>query len=284
LEVDIRQFFDRLNHQVLRELVQQRVRDGVVLRLLGKWLKAGVLEDGALSYPETGTPQGGVISPLLANIYLHHVLDAWWSDEVGPRLRGPAQLVRYADDFVIVFASEHDARRVAAVLPRRLARFGLEVHPDKTRLVAFRPPRRTEGPSGNDLKPGTFDFLGFTHYWGRSRRGRPTVCRKTAASRFRRACKRAHDWLRVNRHQPVGWQHAQLTRKLQGHDAYYGITGNYIALHRLRRFVERRWCYWLNRRSRGKPMPWPRFQRLLACYPLPAARVVQSVFGPAAKP
>ncbi|MEK7371691.1 MAG: group II intron reverse transcriptase/maturase, partial [candidate division NC10 bacterium] len=166
LEVDIRKFFDTLVHQQLTAILRQRVRDGVILRLIGKWLNAGVMEGLMLSHPESGTPQGGVISPLLANIYLHEVLDEWFVREVQPRLRGRAALVRYADDLVFVFARKDDAERVFEVLPKRFGKYGLTLHPDKTRLVPFHRPDRGDG--GGD-GPGTFDFLGFTHHWGLSR-------------------------------------------------------------------------------------------------------------------
>jgi group II intron reverse transcriptase/maturase len=175
LEVDIKKFFDTLNHEQLREILRQRVRDGVLLRLIGKWLNAGVLEGLDLSYPEAGTPQGGVISPLLANIYLHTVLDDWFVPEVQPRLQGRAWLIRYADDFVIVFAREDDARRVNEALPKRFARYGLELHPGKTRLLDFRRPDRKSGEDNDEQGPRTFDLLGFTHLWGLSRRGKWVV-------------------------------------------------------------------------------------------------------------
>jgi len=173
VEVDIQKFFDTLDRAHLRELLRRRVRDGVLLRLIDKWLKAGVLEDGDVTYPEAGSPQGGVISPLLANVYLHHVLDVWFEQEVKPRLKGRAFLVRYADDLVMGFACEEDARRVLAVLPLRLGKYGLTIHPDKTRLVPFvRPGRRPPSAgSGAESPPGSFDFLGFTHYWSRSKKG-----------------------------------------------------------------------------------------------------------------
>ncbi len=173
LEVDIRKFFDNLDHGHLRTFLQHRVRDGVLLRMIGKWLKAGVLEDGSVSYPDAGSPQGGVVSPILSNVFLHFVLDLWFEQDVKPRMRGRAFLVRYADDFVIGFSDKHDAERVMDVVPKRFGRFGLTVHPTKTKLVSFRPPSsRTQVRDGprND-RPGTFDLLGFTHYWGRSRRG-----------------------------------------------------------------------------------------------------------------
>ena len=274
LEVDIRSFFDELDHGHLREFLSRRVRDGVIRRVIGKWLKAGVMEAGCVRHPETGTPQGGVISPWLANLYLHEVVDRWFEEEVKPRLRGRAVLVRYADDFVIVFADEHDARRVWEVLPKRLARFGLRLHPDKTRLVPFRRPPWGSG-GRRDERPGSFTFLGFTHFWGKGRRlGSWVLQRKTAANRFTRSMIRARAWCRRWRHQSVAWQQRQLSRRLLGHYAYYGIAGNYCALNNFHRQVTREWRKWLNRRSQKASMPWERFNRLLGVYPLPRPRIV----------
>jgi group II intron reverse transcriptase/maturase len=227
LEVDIRKFFDTLDRQHLREILRRRVRDGVLLRLIGKWLHAGVLEAGQMSYPEAGTPQGGVISPLLANIYLHEVLDEWFERDVKPRLRGRAFLVRYADDAVMVFSREDDARRVLNVLPERFGKYGLTLHPDKTRLVEFqRPDRRPPADGGGSGRPGTFDLLGFTHFWGLSRKGKWVVMRKTAKDRLSRALTRVNEWCRRNRHRPVGEQWRALSQKLRGHFGYFGIIGN----------------------------------------------------------
>jgi RNA-directed DNA polymerase len=271
--------FDTLDHAHLRELLEQRIRDGVLLRLIGKWLNAGVLEDGSVTFPEKGSPQGGVISPLLANVYLHYVLDVWFEQVVQPRLRGRAFLIRYADDFVMGFACEEDARRVLEVLPKRFGKYGLTLHPDKTRLVAFQPPEgpdRPDSSKGPDL--GTFDLLGLTHFWGRSRKGTWVVKRRTAADRLRRAIKTVARWCRFNRHKPIGQQHQTLSQKLRGHLAYYGITGNGGALHRFRDAVTRAWRKWLSRRTRGTAISWDRFNRLLERYPLPAAVVVHSVY------
>ena len=280
LELDIEDFFGSLDRRRLREILQQRVRDGVLLRLIGKWLHAGVLEEGSLTYPEAGTPQGGVISPLLANVYLHEVLDVWFEDVVRPRMRGVAHLVRYADDAVIVFAREDDAQRVMAVLPKRLAKYGLRLHPEKTRLVDFRRPRS----SAREDRPGTFDFLGFTHYWGKSRRGRPVVQCKTARDRLTRSLRAVSRWCRVNRHTPIAEQQRVLGQKLRGHYAYYGITGNAPALARFRHEVQRVWRKWLARRSRSTWMSWERFARLVARHPLPLPRVVHSALRAAASP
>jgi len=192
LDVDIRKFFDGLDHSHLREILAKRMRDGVITRLIGKWLNAGVMESGVLTHPEAGTPQGGVISPLLANIYLHEVLDAWFEQEVKPRLRGTAFLVRYADDFVMGFAHEEDAHRVLVVLSKRFGRYGLILHPDKTRLLAFRSPVARRG-LGDKSDPGSFDFLGSTHHWGKSRKGSWVVRQKTSKSRFTRALERIEE-------------------------------------------------------------------------------------------
>lgn len=184
-EADIEKFFDSVDHTKLREVLSQRVRDGVLIRLIGKWLNAGVMEEGIVYRPEAGTPQGGVISPLLANIYLHDVLDVWFEREVKPRLRGKATLIRYADDFVVVFEKEADAREFADVLPKRFAKYGLRLHPEKTRLVNFTRPKTPPADGGSEA--GSFDLLGFTHFWGRSLKGRWVVKRKTAKDRFKRA-------------------------------------------------------------------------------------------------
>jgi group II intron reverse transcriptase/maturase len=278
LDVDISKFFDTLDHAHLRALLQHRVRDGVITRLIGKWLKAGVLEQGVLHYPGAGTPQGGSASPLLSNLYLHYVLDLWFAQEVIPRLQGRAFMTRFADDVVMGFELQEDVERVLRVLPKRLGKYGLTIHPDKTRLVPF---GRPSGASGS--KPGTFDFLGFTHYWGKSRRGKWIIKRKTAHERLNRGLQRIAEWCRRNRHRPVAEQHKELCQKLRGHFSYYGITGNDLWLRKFRKGVKRAWQKWLHRRSRSSTdMPWDRFNRLLQRYRLPPARVVHSIY--AAKP
>lgn len=286
LEVDIKSFFDTLDHARLRELLRQRVTDGVLVRLVGKWLNAGVLEGGVLSHAEAGTPQGGVISPLLANIYLHEVLDTWWVSEVLPRLRGRATLVRYADDFVIVFAREDDAHRVQDVLPKRFGKYGLTLHPDKTRLVPFRRPPGGPRPPGSAgvEPPGSFDFLGFNHHWERSLRGRWVPKQTTAKSRFSRACRAITQWCRGARHRPIGEQARMLGLKLKGHYQYYGITGNSKALARFFRRVRYEWWKWLGRRSQRARLPWPAYHRLLERFPLPPPIAVHSRLRRTAKP
>jgi group II intron reverse transcriptase/maturase len=275
VDADIRKYFDTIDHGKLREMLRRRVQDGVILRLLGKWLKAGVLEEGVWWRPEAGSPQGGVISPLLSNLYLHEVLDEWLVRIVPAHLKGRWFIVRFADDYVLGFQRRDDAERVLAVLPKRFARYGLTLHPEKTRLVAF------GRPSGRDgSRPDTFDFLGFTHYWGRSRRGGWVIKRKTAKDRFNRGLKQLAAWCRRYRHRPIRDQHATLWRKLRGHYAFYGITGNARALQRYRTAAARIWWKWLNRRDRGRKLVWERFTVLLRdIIPLPPVRIVHSVYS-----
>jgi group II intron reverse transcriptase/maturase len=272
LEVDIAKYFDTVDHAKLLELVSQRVRDGVLLRLIGKWLNAGVLEQGRVHHPDAGTPQGGVISPLLANIYLHTVVDQWFVRDVKPRMRGRAALVRYVDDMVFVFEQEQDARRVLEVLSKRFERFGLCLHPDKTRLVEFRRPPLQSDDDGKG-GPGTFDFLGFTHHWARSRKGNWVVKRRTAKDRYCRALRRMHDYCRAHRHDPVQVQQRALSKRLRGHYAYYGVPANLEALTRLYRAVRGVWRRWLNKRSHRARMTWARFYELLTRLPLPLPRI-----------
>jgi RNA-directed DNA polymerase len=274
LELDIQDFFGSLDHTHLRNFLDQRIRDGVLRRAIDKWLKAGVLEDGVVHHPESGSPQGGVVSPILSQIYLHEVLDVWFEDVVKPRLKGPAFLIRYADDAVLAFAHEEDAKRVMEVLPKRFGKFGLTLHPEKTRLVNFRRP-----PKGGDRGPGpgSYDFLGFTHYWGTSMRGYRVVRIKTARSRLTRAAKAIRAWLSRNLHLSIDDQHVALSQKLKGHYGYYGVSGNLRALWSFRRLVERAWRSWLDRRSQKAKMTWPRFKQLLGRFLLPDPCIVHRV-------
>jgi hypothetical protein len=230
------------------------------------------MEGNDLSYPERGTPQGGVISPLLANIYLHEVLDGWFERQIKPRLKGRAFLVRFADDFVIGCELEHDARRIMEVLPKRFARFGLTIHPEKTVLVPFGKPTPTWRH-----RNGTFDFLSFTHYWAKTRKGNVTVKRKTKRKRLRRAIKHIWLWCRQNRHLPFEEQYDKLCVKLRGHIQYYGIRGNLEAVQDVVYRAERAWRFWLARRSHKKAMPWERFDALRPYFPLPKARIVHPI-------
>ncbi len=275
LEVDIRKFFDTIDHTHLRDFLRHRVRDGVLTRLIGKWLNAGVMEDGTVTYPEEGSPQGGVISPILANAFLHYVLDLWFAEEVVSRMKGRVNLIRFADDFVMVFSREDDARRVMEVIPKRFEKYGLTVHPEKTRLVDFRRPNRYRNNTGQS-KPETFDLLGFTHYWARNYKGNLIIRRKTMKKRLARAIRSVRQWCRLNRHNPIEEQYAKLVQKVRGHYAYYGITGNGPSLATFHCEVERGWRFWLDRRNSERSMTWDKYRRLLNRYPLPQPRIVHS--------
>jgi RNA-directed DNA polymerase len=270
LEVDVRKFYDTLDHEWLLRIVRRRVRDGVLLRTIGKWLNAGVMEEGSLMHPEAGTPQGGVVSPCLANIYLHEVIDEWFHRDVLPRLKGRGRLVRYADDLVLVFSRGDDAHRVLDVLPKRFGKYGLTLHPDKTRLLDFRRHDR-----GNPAGPGTFDFLGFTHYWGVARSGKWIVKQRTAKDRFSRSLHRVRQWCRAHRHDPLRAQQQALAQKLRGHYGYFGVTSNYLALARFFRETRHAWRKWLSRRSNTGYVDWPRLLDLLERFPLPPPRITR---------
>jgi group II intron reverse transcriptase/maturase len=271
IDLDIVKYFDSISHSHLRAFLDRRVTDGVIRRMIDKWLKAGVLEDGLLRHATEGSPQGGVISPCLSNIFLHHVLDEWFENEVKPRLKGNSTLVRFADDAVMAFADFHDAKRVLRVLGKRLARYELTLHPDKTRFVDFRFPR-----SDGKAHPGTggtsFTFLGFCHVWGKSRKAKNVVRQLTAKSRYARALAAITDWCRQYRHLPIPEQHTHLVAKMRGHYAYYGISGNSRRLGWYATNVARIWRKWLSRR--GSRLNWKRFNAVLSRHPLPAARIV----------
>jgi RNA-directed DNA polymerase len=286
VEVDIRKFFDTLDHRHLRNLLDRRIRDGVLRKLIDKWLKAGVMEAGELSYAASGSPQGGVISPMLSNIYLHYVLDVWFEQEVLPRMQGRAFLVRFADDFVMGFEREDDARRVLEVLPKRFEKYGLTLHPTKTRLVRFTRPPRQDPPAGGEggNEPGSFDLLGFTHYWGRSRQGNWVIRQTTAKSRLNRAIKAIRQWCRQHRHQAIREQHRSLKLKLQGHYAYYGVSCNLAAVARVYRAAVLAWKKWLGRRSQKAYLPWTKLGAVLKAYPLPPPRIVHRTHRPVANP
>ena len=273
LDVDIRKYFDSIPHSHLRQVLDQRVTDGVILRMIDKWLKAGVVEDGLLQYSTIGSPQGGVISPCLSNVYLHHVLDEWFEGAVRPRMKGKCILVRFADDLVMAFEDFLDAKRVLEVLGKRLTRFGLTLHPEKTRFVDFRF-KRPGGTHHPATAGSTFDFLGFTHVWGKSRTGKNVVRQVTAKSRYARALAAVTDWCQHNRHRPVPLQHAHLSAMMRGHYAYYGISGNDRRLRWYAHQVVRIWKKWLSRRDRQGVFLWSRLNALLKRHPLPPARIV----------
>ena len=268
LDIDIRRFFDTMDHECLLRFVQHRVKDRSILRLLRRWLRAGVLEAGRVTPAETGTPQGGVISPLLANIYLHYVLDLWAERHMRKTLRGEMVLVRYADDVVVGFQHRDDAETFQRALATRLAQFGLALNAAKTRLLEFGC-FAAERAARHGCKPETFDFLGFTHICGRTRRGPFQVRRKTSRKRLRRLLTATGRWCKVHRHVPVRDQWAILCGKLRGHYQYYGVVGNRNALQVVYERVVRAWRQWLNRRSQRARMHWRKFTALLRRYPLP---------------
>lgn len=278
LEADIQSFFDSIDRTMLMEMLQKRIADTSLLRLVGKCLHVGVLDGEQYEMPSEGTAQGSVLSPLLGNVYLHHVLDDWFEHVVQPRLRGRARLVRYADDFVICFELEDDAKRVLGVLGARFEKFALRLHPDKTRLLPFRrPPKGQKDGKG----PATFDFLGFTAYWRRSPKGSWVLTFKTRRARLRRAITAVAEWCRRHRHRPVKEQHAALTRRLAGHLNYFGVNGNLRSFGQLVWWAERVWRKWLDRRSQRAHMTWKRFKALLRTYPLPRPRVRVQIWATA---
>lgn len=277
LEADIASFFDRVDRSRLLEMVQKRIPDGSIQRLVGKGLHVGILEGEELSMPERGTTQGSVLSPLLGNVYLHYVLDVWFEDEIRSRLQGKACLVRYADDFVMGFERQDDAQRVMEVLGKRLERFGLQLQPEKTRLIPFQRPSvaQQEGKG-----PATFDFLGFTWYWQRSRKGQWVPRCKTRKARLHRAIQKVYAWCRAHRHQPIPVQHVALVRRIQGHFNYFGVNGNARSLALLVHHARQAWYKWLCRRSQRARLTWERYTDLLRDYPLPQPRIGVQLWTP----
>jgi RNA-directed DNA polymerase len=273
IDADISQFFDHMPHHQIRKLLQKRINDGHILRLIGKWLNAGVIDEGRIHYPDCGSPQGGVISPLIANIFLHHVLDEWYVTQARPRLRGRSFLIRFADDFILGCESEQDADRLMQVLPKRFARYGLTLHPEKSKTIRFQRPGKAAVKSGN----GTFDFLGFTHYWGKSRRGHWVIKRQTMRKRQARAMRNLHLYCRNHKHDPVEEQHSILCSKLRGLYQYYGIICNYRPLLMLYEHVRSSWRRWLGRRTRDGYISWKKFEVFLQDWKLPRPRIMARV-------
>ncbi|MCP4102617.1 MAG: group II intron reverse transcriptase/maturase [Lentisphaerae bacterium] len=255
IDADITNFFGTINHGILREFLDLRVKDGVIRKMLDKWLKAGIFENGQLSYPSEGTPQGGVISPLLANIYLHHVLDKWFSEEIQPLLSGKSFIVRYADDFVLGFENAVDTKRVMNVLSKRFKKFDLELHPDKTKLVNLSSKRK-----GGDR---SFDFLGFTHFLGKSRKAFKILKRKTSKKKLNVALDKILNFIKVNRNSKLKELIAKINVRLRGHYNYYGITFNSKGINSYFEQVKRILQKWLNRRGGRPTWNWERFSRLI---------------------
>lgn len=273
VDVDVKSYFDTIPHQQLRDVISLRIRDGVISRLIGKWLNAGIWEAGLVTSPQAGTPQGGVISPLLSNIYLHEVLDRWFIQVIKPRMSGRAELIRFADDFVVICEKREDAETLLEQVGARFQSYGLTIHPQKTRIVDFRHPWQ------NEQNPQTFDFLGFTHYWAKTRRGGYAVNRKTKGKKFRAALTKIGDWCKTHRHEPLTQQHAELSTQVLGHNAYYGIRGNSRALGLFRYEVQRLWHYWLCRRSRERTQGRRLWKLLDEHFRLPPARIIHNAIN-----
>jgi group II intron reverse transcriptase/maturase len=271
IDMDISKYFDTIDHGLLREMLSRRVNDGVITRIIGKWLNAGVMDGGKREYPEKGTPQGGVISPLLSNLFLHEVLDDWFVKVVKPRMKGNASIVRYADDAVIICEKKEDAERIYKVLGARFEKYGLKIHPEKTRLLDF-----TKPGEGQSKGNSSFTFLGFTHYWTKSRKGKWMVGRKTDRKRFKRAIDAISAWCKANRNQTMREQWKTLKAKITGHYAYYGISLNFRSITEFYREIQRVWLKWLNRRGNKGGRNWKEYKEYLKNWPLPKPRIMHS--------
>jgi group II intron reverse transcriptase/maturase len=255
IDADIKNFFGSMDHGILRDFLDRRVKDGVIRRMINKWLKAGVLDGKQISYPEEGTPQGGLVSPILSNIFLHYVLDEWFSEQIQPLLSGRSTIVRYADDFVLGFENASDAMRVMEVLPKRFEKYKLELHPEKTKIVNLNS-KRGDGER-------SFDFLGFTHFLGESRKGKLVLKRKTSSKKLTLALTKIHDWIKCNRNRKLKELIFDLNRKLRGHYSYYGITFNSKGISNYFSQVRRILHKWLNRRGGKRVWNWQRYGKLI---------------------
>ena len=272
IDADIQKFFDNIKRAHLRAVLQKRVNDGAILRLIGMWLHVGVMEEGQVVRSEDGTPQGAPISPILANIFLHAVLDEWFQNEVRSRMKGNCFLVRFADDFVAGFTLRSEAERVFQVLPKRFERFGLRIHPEKSRLVQFSRPYWRKGKG-----TGSFAFLGFTHYWAKMLSGGWTIKRKTLGKRLCRFLSGIADWCKANRHEPIPEQHQLLSAKLRGHYQYYGLRGNFKMLEVAYEHTQGVWKRWLTRRNSKNRMSWADFEaKVLKLFELPKPRIIHA--------
>lgn len=271
VEADIKGFFDHMSHEWILRMLRERIDDEALLWLIGKWLKAGVLDtDGQVIHPETGTPQGGIVSPVLCNVYLHYALDLWFEKVVRPRCRADAYLCRYADDFVCLFRRKEDAEQFYRALGERLGKFGLELAAEKTQVLSFSRFRKCEKSS--------FVFLGFEFRWGTYAGGRDMVIRRTAPKKFRLALATLTDWCRKSRHLPIKRYFSILAAKLRGHYNYYGVFGNSKSLRAFQHEAIRIVFKWLNRRSQRRSKNWARFKELLRHFRVPSPRISERLF------
>lgn len=283
LDADIQSFFDTLSHEWLVKFLEHRIADRRVIRLIQKWLNAGVLEDGKRMFSEIGTVQGGSISPLLGNIYLHYALDQWIEQWRKTQAKGDVLVVRYADDFIAGFQHRNEAEQLLADLRERFRKFGLKLHPDKTRLIEFGRFAAEDRKNRGQGKPETFNFLGFTHCCGTDQRGKFTVVRKTMRQKMLKKLKEVHLELQRRRHQPVDKQGRYVQALVRGHVRYYGVPLNSRRIRAFRVLVIRLWKKWLSRRSQRGYLTWDRMQRYIdrwvppaiICHPYPSLR-----FGP----
>jgi len=276
IEGDIQGYFDAIVRRQLMEMIGRRVKDGSILRLIGKWINIGVIDEGRLLLSETGTAQGQTISPLLGNIYLHYVLDEWFEQEVKPRLRGEAHEVRYADDFILCFEYREDAERVMEVLRKRFAKYGLTLHPEKTRLIEFGRYALVKAERPGGKPPATFDFLGLTHIAARSRKGKFCMHVQTMKKRLKRSIKAATEWCKAHRHDALEDQQEGLNQKLRGHYQHYGRRTNSRSIWGFYNLVLKVWMKSLNRRTRGRTVTWEKFKHILSRYPLALPRITHA--------
>jgi RNA-directed DNA polymerase len=278
VDMDIEKFFDTINHKWLMKCLEQRVKDGRLLKIIARILKAGVMEDGQRRETREGTPQGGIVSPVLANIYLHYVLDLWFEKEAKRQFKGYARLIRYADDFVVLFQYETEAKTFCEMLKERLAKFGLKISENKARVVRFGRKEWQQMKGGNG-KPGTFDFLGFTCFCGQTRKGAFKASYMTACARFRKKIQGLNEWMKSVRNLvPLAEWWTVLQKKLAGHDRYFGISGNMTALKRFHKETSRLAYKWINRRSQKRSFSFKRYLRYLKFHPLPVPKIFHSLY------
>lgn len=266
LDADIQGCFDNLDHGILRELLSKRIKDRSLLRLIDLWLKTGIIDGKSIHRNTMGTPQGNIISPLLSNVYLHYVLDEWIDKTVRPLLKGKIFIIRYADDFIIGFENEEDAQRVSRTLPKRMQKYGLTIHPEKSQLIKFVPEEKGGSP--------TFDFLGFTHYWAKSQKGYNVVKRRTSKKKMHNAIQNLRECCKDSRHKKLKDQYKLLSSKLRGLYQYYGIRGNFLAIKKMYLDAKYSWFKWLNRRSQHNSYTWKGYGELLKLFVLPYPKIV----------